>query len=32
MMDSNKTEFQIADVGVDESTKLKDKVVINWGD
>lgn len=32
MMDSNKTEFQIADVGIDESTKLKDKVVINWGD
>ena len=32
MLDSNKTEFQIADVGIDESTKLKDKVIINWGD
>lgn len=32
VMNSNKTEFQIADVGIDESTNLKDKVVINWGD
>lgn len=32
VMNSNKTEFQIAEVGVDESTNLKDKVVINWGD
>lgn len=31
-LDSNKTDFFIADVDVDPNTKLKDNVVINFGD
>lgn len=30
--DSDKTEFSIDSVGIDESTNLKDKVIVNWGD
>ena len=32
IMNSNKTQFYIADVGIDESTKLKDAVVIAFGE
>ena len=32
VFNSNKTEFAIDGVGIDESTNLKDKVVIDWGD
>lgn len=32
VFNSNKTELAIDSVGVDESTNLKDKVVIDWGD
>ena len=32
VFDSDKTEFSIDSVGIDESTNLKDKVIVNWGD
>lgn len=32
LMNSDKTTFKIAEVGVDESTNLKDNVIIDWGD
>lgn len=32
VFNSNTSEFAIDSVGVDESTNLKDKVVIDWGD